>query len=157
MKQVVLFTDGSCLGNPGPGGWAAILRFKQMEKELAGGFRVTTNNRMELFAALKGLQALKEPCRVELYTDSKYLANAITNKWLAGWQKNNWKTAAKKPVKNRDLWESLLPLLEQHDVVFHWVKGHAGQPENERCDELARKWAAQPGLPVDIGFNQDET
>ena len=152
MKTVTLFTDGSCLGNPGPGGWAAILRFRQAEKELAGGFKLTTNNRMELFAAIQGLLALNEPCRVELYTDSKYLADAIEKQWLAGWQKNNWKTAAKKPVKNQDLWVQLLPLLVQHQVNFCWLKGHAGHPENERCDQLARSWAGRSGLPVDTGF-----
>ncbi|MBQ4133811.1 MAG: ribonuclease HI [Desulfovibrionaceae bacterium] len=156
MKQVALFTDGSCLGNPGPGGWAAILRFRQIEKELAGGFSATTNNRMELFAALQGLQALKEPCDVELYTDSRYLANAIENKWLEGWRKNNWKTAAKKPVKNQDLWEQLIPLLQRHQVTFRWVKGHAGHPENERCDCLARQWAAKAALPPDPGFDPGE-
>ena len=156
MKTVHLYTDGSCLGNPGPGGWAAILRFNGNEKELAGGFTLTTNNRMELLAAVMGLAALKEPCRVELYTDSKYLASAITQDWISGWLANGWKNSAKKPVKNRDLWESLLPLLKRHKVSFHWVKGHAGHPENERCDILAKEWASRSGLPPDEAFMQTQ-
>ena len=156
MKTILLYTDGSCLGNPGPGGWAAILRFNDVEKELAGGFALTTNNRMELFAAIMGLTALKEHCRVKLYTDSKYLVNAIEEDWISGWLANNWKNSAKKPVKNRDLWELLLPLLERHKVSFYWVKGHAGHPENERCDLTAKEWAMRNDLPDDPGFTGNE-
>ncbi len=132
------------------------MRFNGNEKELGGGFALTTNNRMELLAAAMGLAALKEPCQVNLYTDSKYLANAITQDWISGWLANGWKNSAKKPVKNRDLWERLLPLLERHKVKFHWVKGHAGHPENERCDILAKEWAARGGLPADVEFMQSQ-
>lgn len=152
MKKILLFTDGSCLGNPGPGGWAAILRYDRTEKELGGGFTLTTNNRMELLGAIMGLSALKEACQVEIYTDSKYLADAIEKDWISGWLANNWKNSAKKPVKNRDLWEQLLPLLDCHTVNFHWVKGHAGHSENERCDVIAKEWASSTNLPPDSGF-----
>jgi ribonuclease HI len=152
-KNVIIHTDGSCLGNPGPGGWAAILRYQDHEREMAGGFALTTNNRMEILAVLMALRALKEPCLADLYTDSQYVAKAIQEDWLGKWQANGWRTAAKKSVKNRDLWELLPPLLEKHDVRFHWLKGHAGHPENERCDVLARTWAGLPGLPADEGFS----
>nr|AJO70729.1 ancestral ribonuclease H Anc1 [synthetic construct] len=149
MKKVELYTDGACLGNPGPGGWAAILRYGEHEKELSGGEAHTTNNRMELTAAIEGLRALKEPCQVDLYTDSQYVRKAITEGWLDGWQRNGWKTASKKPVKNQDLWQALLEAMQRHQVTFHWVKGHAGHPENERCDQLARRAAKQqrPAAP----------
>ncbi len=136
-KFVEIFTDGACSGNPGPGGWGAVLRFNTVEKELSGGEKDTTNNRMELTAVIKALSALKEPCDVRLTTDSKYVCEAINQKWVYSWQKNGWRKADKKPALNVDLWEQLLPLLETHDVTFVWVKGHAGHPENERCDELA--------------------
>lgn len=136
-KTVNLFTDGACSGNPGPGGWGAILRYGSFEKELSGGEMDTTNNRMELTAVIKGLEALKEPCKVLLTTDSKYVADAIQNGWAKSWQKNGWKKADKKPALNPDLWEKLLSLLDIHDVDINWVKGHAGHPENERCDQLA--------------------
>jgi len=150
MKNVTLFTDGACLGNPGPGGWGAILRYNGHEKELGGGFADTTNNRMEIAAVLEGLCALKEPCLVDVYTDSQYVRKSLTNGWLENWQRNGWRTAAKKPVKNQDLWRRLLPLLERHRVHFHWIPGHAGHPENERCDALARTWARRADLPQDI-------
>lgn len=153
-KLVHAFTDGSCLGNPGPGGWAAIVRYNHTEKTLTGGYARTTNNRMEIMAALRALAALKEPCRVELFTDSRYLCDAVEKQWLAGWAKNGWKTAAKKPVKNRDLWERLLPLLKIHSVTFRWIMGHAGHPANERADTLAREAASQPSLPGDDGFTE---
>lgn len=137
MKQVELFTDGACSGNPGPGGWGAILRFQGVEKELSGGESNTTNNRMELSAAIEGLAALKEPCQVTLCSDSKYLTDGITKGWARSWRKNGWRKADKKPALNADLWEKLLLLLEIHDVRIVWVKGHAGHPENERCDTLA--------------------
>lgn len=149
--RVQVFTDGSCLGNPGPGGWAAILRYNGTEKELSGGFSGTTNNRMELRAVINALSALTRACGVDLYTDSTYIKDAVVKDWLGGWQRNGWKTAAKKPVKNQDLWRELLPLLKSHDVRFHWVRGHAGHPENERCDVLAKAQAGRPGQPRDEG------
>lgn len=159
MKSVQIHTDGSCLGNPGPGGWAAVMRYEDEQgqehrRELSGGYARTTNNRMEILGVVYALDALKEPCCVALYTDSQYVAKAITARWLPNWQRNGWLTSAKKPVKNRDLWERLVPLLAYHDVRFHWLKGHAGNPENERCDELARNQAALPTLPVDEGFEE---
>ena len=136
MKKVELFTDGACKGNPGPGGWGALLRMGRHEKELSGAEPDTTNNRMEMTAAIRGLSALIEPCEVELYTDSKYLIDGIT-KWLPGWQKRGWKTASKQPVKNEDLWRQLADLNARHRVTWHWVKGHSGHAENERADQLA--------------------
>lgn len=138
MKQVEIFTDGACSGNPGPGGWGALLRWNGVTKELYGGEADTTNNRMELTAAIKALNALKEPCEVDLYTDSVYVRNGISS-WIDSWKANNWKTSAKKPVKNAELWQQLDEARLRHKVSWHWVKGHAGHPENERCDELARK------------------
>ncbi len=137
MKKVELFTDGACSGNPGPGGWGAILRYKGVEKELSGGEHETTNNRMEMMAVISGLSALNEPCEVELYTDSKYVCDSVIKGWVYSWKKNNWKKADKKPALNVDLWEKMLLLLEKHKVTFHWLKGHNGHPENERCDKLA--------------------
>lgn len=138
MADVVeIYTDGACSGNPGPGGWGALLRFDGTEKELKGGARETTNNRMEMTAAIEALSALKRRCRVRLHTDSTYLKDGITS-WIHNWKRNGWKTAAKKPVKNEDLWRQLDALLADHEIEWHWVKGHAGHPENERADELAR-------------------
>ncbi len=137
MNRVEIFTDGACSGNPGPGGWGALLRYGETEKELSGGERSTTNNRMEMMAAIAALEALKRPSRVRLTTDSVYLKDGIT-KWIHAWKKRGWKTAAKKPVKNVDLWQRLEQALSPHEVRWHWVKGHAGHPENERADELAR-------------------
>ncbi len=136
-KFVEIFTDGACSGNPGPGGWGAVLRFGQREKELCGGEKETTNNRMELSAVIEALSALKEACKVKLTTDSKYVCDAITKGWVYSWKQNGWKKADKKTALNIDLWEKLLPLLDTHEVEFCWVKGHAGHPENERCDKLA--------------------
>ncbi|MBQ5911279.1 MAG: ribonuclease HI [Clostridia bacterium] len=136
-KFVEIFTDGACSGNPGPGGWGAVLRFGSAEKELSGGEKETTNNRMELTAVIEALSALKEPCRVKLTTDSKYVCDAILKGWVYSWQNNGWRKADKKPALNVDLWEKLLPLLNTHEVEFCWVKGHAGHRENERCDSLA--------------------
>lgn len=136
MRQVEIFTDGACKGNPGPGGWGALLRMAQHEKELSGGEIETTNNRMELTAVIRALDALKERCRVDLYSDSKYVVEGIT-KWVEGWQKRGWKTAAKKPVLNEDLWRELIEAAQRHDVTWHWVKAHNGHPENERADQLA--------------------
>ena len=137
MKQVEIFTDGACSGNPGPGGWGAVLRYGSAEKELSGGAADTTNNRMELSAVIAALSALKEPCKVTLTSDSKYVIDAVTKGWAKKWQANGWGKSDKKPALNADLWEKLLALLEKHDVRFVWVKGHAGHPENERCDRLA--------------------
>ncbi len=135
--RVEIFTDGACSGNPGPGGWGAVLRYKGVEKELKGGDPETTNNRMEMMAAIVALETLKRPSTVDLHTDSTYLRDGIT-RWIHGWKRNGWKTAAKKPVKNVDLWQRLEKALERHDVAWHWVRGHAGHPENERADALAR-------------------
>ena len=137
MKKIEIFTDGACSGNPGVGGWGAILRFGEYQKELSGGEKNTTNNRMELTAVIEALKALKEPCEVVITTDSKYVSDAVTLGWAENWRKNGWKKADKKPALNVDLWEQLLDLLSQHKVTFNWVKGHAGHPENERCDQLA--------------------
>ena len=136
-ETVDIYTDGACSGNPGPGGWGAILRWKGTDKELSGSEPETTNNRMELMAAIKALEALKRGVRVRLHTDSTYVKDGTT-KWIHGWKRNGWKTAAKKPVKNQDLWQRLDEALARHDVAWHWVKGHSGHPENERADELAR-------------------
>lgn len=133
---VRLYTDGACSGNPGPGGWGVVMRWNGHEKELSGHEEDTTNNRMELTAVIKGLEALNKPCTVEVYTDSKYVQQGVTE-WLAGWKAKGWKTAAKKPVKNQDLWQELDELQAAHKISYHWVKGHAGHPENERADSLA--------------------
>ena len=135
-KTVKLYTDGACSGNPGPGGWGALMIWNGHEKEMSGGVPETTNNRMELTAVIEGLKALNRECVVEVYTDSKYVMQGITE-WMAGWKAKGWKTAAKKPVKNQDLWMALDEQVQSHDVKFHWVKGHAGHPENERADSLA--------------------
>jgi ribonuclease HI len=137
MAHVKIFTDGACSGNPGPGGWGAILRSGEHEKELSGGEFDTTNNRMELMAAISALEELKASSQIDLHTDSTYVKDGIT-KWIHNWERNGWKTAAKKPVKNVDLWKRLKAALSRHDVSWHWVKGHAGHPDNERADELAR-------------------
>ena len=137
MDDAVIYTDGACSGNPGPGGWGVVLRYGTVVKELHGGDRATTNNRMELLAAISALEALTRPVPVQLYTDSKYVLDGIT-KWLPGWQRNGWKTASKQPVKNVDLWQRLVAAMAAHDVSWHWVKGHNGDPGNERADELAR-------------------
>ena len=137
MKKVEIFTDGACSGNPGAGGWGAVMRFGNVEKELSGGEPHTTNNRMELSAVIFSLSALKEPCEVVLTTDSKYIVDAVNKGWAQGWKKRGWIKSDKKPALNSDLWAKLLELLEKHKVTFVWVKGHAGHPENERCDRLA--------------------
>lgn len=137
MKEIELYTDGACSGNPGPGGWGAILRYKGRERELSGGERETTNNRMELTAAIQGLEALTEPCAVKLYSDSQYLCKAVTEGWLRAWVARGWKKADKSAVLNVDLWQALLALLDRHQVEFIWVKGHAQNQYNNRCDALA--------------------
>lgn len=135
-KKIEIYTDGACSGNPGPGGWGAILRWNGHEKELSGGEAETTNNRMEMMAVIKALSALKKPSKVDLYTDSKYVMQGV-NEWLEGWKARGWRTAGKKPVKNQDLWERIDSAIQTHNVTFHWVKGHDGHPENERADQLA--------------------
>ncbi|MDC9821827.1 ribonuclease HI [Pectobacterium polonicum] len=152
-KQVEIFTDGSCLGNPGPGGYGALLRYKQHEKALSAGYRLTTNNRMELMAAIAALETLTTDCDVVLSTDSQYVRQGITS-WIHNWKKRGWKTADKKPVKNVDLWKRLDTAIQRHSVRWEWVKGHAGHPENERCDELARAAASAPTLD-DIGYQAE--
>ena len=136
LPDVEIFTDGACKGNPGPGGWGAIMRSNGKEREISGGEALTTNNRMELMAAIEALKALKRPCHVQLWTDSNYVRDGIT-KWIHGWRRNGWRTADKKPVKNAELWQALLEATEPHRIDWHWVKGHAGHPENERADALA--------------------
>ncbi|ADN75672.1 RNase HI [Ferrimonas balearica DSM 9799] len=150
-KRVTLYTDGSCLGNPGPGGYGIVLIYKRHRKEVGYGYQHTTNNRMEMMAALQGLALLTEPCQVSLYTDSQYLRQGITQ-WIHGWKRNGWKTAAKEPVKNVDLWQALDAQVARHEIDWHWVKGHAGDPNNERCDELARTAAGGDKLLPDSGF-----
>ena len=150
MKQITVFTDGACSGNPGPGGYGAILRYNGCEKELSGGFSRTTNNRMEIMGAIVSLEALREPCTVTIVTDSQYLVNAVEKRWIFSWKARGWKRGRNEPVLNVDLWERLLPLLEQHRVTFTWIRGHAGHAENERCDALAVAAAAQPDLPEDV-------
>jgi ribonuclease HI len=137
VKTVTVYTDGACSGNPGPGGWGTILEYQGIEKELSGGEESTTNNRMELTAVIRGLQALKEPCIVELYSDSKYVIDALEKGWAKSWQEKGWRKADKKPALNPDLWEILLDLAEKHTLHYHWVKGHADNPKNNRCDQMA--------------------
>ena len=147
MQKVTIYTDGSARGNPdGPGGYGAILRYVDSkgqvhEKELSQGYEKTTNNRMEMMGVIAALEALRRPCQIDLYTDSQYVVNAFEKGWIRNWQKNGWKTASKEPVKNKELWERMLKAASGHDLTFHWVKGHAGHPENERCDKLATEAA----------------
>ena len=143
QQSVHIYTDGSCLGNPGPGGYGAILIYGKHRKEISEGFTLTTNNRMELLATIEALKLLTKPCQVELTTDSQYVKNGI-NQWIHNWRRNGWRTKDKKPVKNADLWQALDEVIKQHEVNWHWVKGHSGHPENERCDELARAGANNP-------------
>ena len=151
MKTVTIYTDGACSGNPGPGGYGAVLLYGSKRKELSAGFRATTNNRMEILGVIKGLEALTEPCEVTLYSDSRYVVDAVEKKWLDNWQKVNWVRKGAGPVLNVDLWKQLLPLLSKHTVRFRWVKGHASNPENNRCDELARA-AIDGDLAEDVGY-----
>lgn len=152
MKKIEIFTDGACSGNPGRGGYGVILSYNGVKKEISEGFESTTNNRMELLAAIKGLEALKEPCEVTLYSDSKYLVDAINKNWIDSWQKNGWKNSKKEPVKNRELFERLIALLKIHSVEFSWVKGHDGHEENERCDFLATSAASGENLSIDKDY-----
>ncbi|HWI85444.1 MAG TPA: ribonuclease HI [Sphingomonas sp.] len=144
LPSVQIATDGACKGNPGPGGWGAVIKFGDKERTLSGGERLTTNNRMEMTAAIRALEALKRPCRVVLSTDSRYVMDGLT-KWLAGWQRNGWKTASRQPVKNADLWQELIAASAPHRIRWQWVKGHAGHPENERADRLASDAAIKAG------------
>ena len=148
-RSIIIYTDGACHGNPGPGGYAAILIYGDNRKELSGGFSKTTNNRMELMAAIKGLDALKKPSPVTLYSDSQYLVQSMTQGWVQKWQSNGWKRNKKDPALNVDLWKQVLDLCNKHEVKFEWTKGHAGTPENERCDFLANEAAERPDLPED--------
>ncbi|WP_090366746.1 ribonuclease HI [Ferrimonas sediminum] len=150
-KHVTLYTDGSCLGNPGPGGYGVLMRYQQHTKELSAGYQLTTNNRMEMLAAIVALETLNAPCTVDLHTDSQYLRQGITQ-WIHGWKRKGWKTASKQPVKNVDLWKRLDTATQQHQIEWHWVKGHSGQPENERVDDLAREAAGQSDLLEDSGY-----
>jgi ribonuclease HI len=151
QQEVEVYTDGSCLGNPGPGGWAAVLIHPRKKVELFGGYSLTTNNRMEMTAAVQALRALTRPCRVKLHTDSQYLKNGITT-WIKGWKKKGWRTTEKKPVKNQDLWVELDRLMQSHNIQWEWVRGHAGNEFNEICDQLAVSAAKQRNLPPDPGY-----
>lgn len=150
MKEVVLYTDGACSGNPGPGGYGVVLLYRDFRKEISGGFQNTTNNRMEILGVVVGLSNLKERCKVTVYTDSQYVVNAIEKGWAKKWRSNGWMRNNKEPALNADLWERLLKLCEFHQVRFSWVRGHNGNPENERCDRLAVEAAKQPNLPMDV-------
>ena len=152
LPQATIYTDGACIGNPGPGGYGVVLRSGRRRREASGGFSPTTNNRMEIYAAIVGLRMLTKPTIVTLFSDSKYLVDSVNKGWLKRWHANRWQRNKRKKLENVDLWKQLLPLLGKHQVTFHWVKGHAGDPENERCDRLANNAAAQPGLPPDSGY-----
>ena len=155
LKKVVMYTDGGCIGNPGPGGYGVVLLSDGHRKELSGGFRLTTNNRMELMAAIVGLEALKVPCEVTLHSDSKYVVDAMELGWAKRWQANGWRRNKNEKAVNPDLWQRLLEVCKKHEVKFRWVKGHAGNPENERCDYLANTTAMQKNLPVDEGYQPE--
>jgi ribonuclease HI len=152
LKRVIIYTDGGCIGNPGPGGYGVVLLFGEHRKELSGGFRLTTNNRMELMAAIVGLEALKTPCAVTLYSDSKYLVDAMELGWAERWRLNGWRRNKSEKALNPDLWQRLLKACKKHEVRFQWVKGHAGNLENERCDYLANTAAMQKNLPEDENY-----
>ncbi|WP_303883703.1 ribonuclease HI [Acetomicrobium mobile] len=154
MKKVTIYTDGACLGNPGPGGYGVVLLYNGHRKEISGGFRLTTNNRMEIYAAIVGLSALNCSCEVTLYTDSRYLADAMNKGWVRRWKAKGWMRNKKEKALNVDLWKKLLELCEKHKVKFIWVKGHDGNPENERCDELSTSAARLPDLPADEGYER---
>ncbi len=156
LKTIELYTDGACSGNPGKGGYGVVLKYKEHEKELSEGFLLTTNNRMEIMAVIKGLEALNETCNVTVYSDSKYVIDAITQGWVYKWEANGWMRNKKDPAVNVDLWEQLLVLLDAHNVEFCWVKGHAGHPENERCDKLAVLAASGENLKEDEGYNPED-
>jgi ribonuclease HI len=150
LKSVTIYTDGACIGNPGPGGYAAVLIYQGKRKEISGGFNNTTNNRMELMAVIKGLEALKERCKVTLYSDSQYLVDSINKGWVKRWRARGWKRNKREYAQNVDLWQRILELCDKHKVEFKWTRGHVGTPENERCDSLANQAANQPDLPEDL-------
>ena len=152
LKHVTIYTDGACIGNPGPGGYGAVLLYGNERREISGGYRKTTNNRMEILAVIVGLEALKEKCQITLYSDSQYVVNAVEKGWARKWRANGWNRNKSEKALNPDLWDRLLRLCEYHDVEFRWVRGHAGIPENERCDQLATGAARQRNLPVDEGY-----
>jgi ribonuclease HI len=152
LPTVTIYSDGACLGNPGPGGYGTVLLAGEHRKELSAGYRRTTNNRMEMLGAIVGIESLKRPSAVTLWSDSQYLIHAMTKGWLEGWQKRGWRTASKEPVKNQDLWQRLLRAIEPHEIAWRWVRGHTGNPENERCDQLAVAAASGGDLLVDEGF-----
>ena len=152
--KTIIYTDGSCIGNPGPGGYGVVLLYGEHRKEYSGGYRKTTNNRMEILAAIVGLEALKTSCQVTLYSDSQYLVNAMDQGWAVRWRANGWRRNKREKALNPDLWDRLLEICENHDVEFRWVRGHAGDPENERCDRLAFEAARKPGLLVDEGYQR---
>jgi ribonuclease HI len=154
-KQVTIYTDGACQGNPGPGGFGAVLIYGSHRKELAGGYRLTTNNRMEIMAVIAALRALKTRCRVDLYSDSQYVVNAMTKGWVTRWKAKNWMRTREDKAKNPDLWEEVLQLCRRHEVKFHWIKGHDGHDENERCDQLAVEAAKGQDLPPDEGYEAE--
>ena len=155
LKEIVIYTDGACSGNPGPGGYGCVLRYNKNRRELSGGFCKTTNNRMEIFAALKALDTLKYPCKVKLYSDSKYLVNAIEKGWAKRWKAQNWMRTRTERAKNHDLWKKMLSLCDIHQIEFIWVKGHASNEENNRCDELAVEACSKPDLPIDTGYEEE--
>ena len=151
-KQVTIYTDGSCLGNPGPGGYGVVLKLEEHRRELSGGYRRTTNNRMELMGPIKGLESLNQRCRVTLHSDSRYLVDSIEKGWAKRWRNNGWKRNKREKAINPDLWKILLDLCEKHEIEFRWVRGHSGDPENERCDQLAVQAAHEDALPLDEGY-----
>ena len=155
--KVVIYTDGACIRNPGPGGFATVLQFKECRKEISGGYRKTTNNRMEIMACIVGLKTLKKPCQVLIYSDSRYVVNSMEKGWVQKWRSNGWMRTKTESAENVDLWEELLELCERHKVEFRWVKGHAGNPENERCDQLARENALKMNLPPDEAYENGKT
>lgn len=155
QSHVIIYTDGACSGNPGPGGYGAVLLFGDRRLELSGGYKSTTNNRMELLAVITALERLTRPCKVTLYSDSQYVVDAITKRWVYSWQSKGWRKADKKPALNVDLWQRLLPLLEKHDVEFRWVRGHNNNVENERCDRLAVFASQGPDLEIDTGYKRE--
>lgn len=154
MKHVTIYTDGSSRGNPGPGGFGCLLIYNNQQREISGGFAKTTNNRMEIMAALRGIESLKEPCEVTLYSDSKYLIDTMAKGWIHGWKKKGWSRGPNKPLKNIDLWQRMSQTIQGHKIQWKWVKGHAGHAENERCDELATAAADRRGNPADEGFKK---
>ena len=156
-RHITIHTDGACIGNPGPGGYGAVLEYGEHRRELSGGYRSTTNNRMELMGPIKSLEALNESCRVTLYSDSRYVVDAVEKGWAKRWQANGWMRNKKEQAVNPDLWERLLALCKKHDVEFRWVRGHAGNPDNERCDQLATQAAQQSNLLIDEGYESPST